>query len=132
MGYTREELPVHTKSTSLFNHLETMPGDPIFGLMSLYAKDPAEEKASLTIGVYRDEEGKPWVLPTVKKVEKMIAEDVATNHEYLPMEGLHAFVESARDLLFGNPDAKLTSRIGSLQTISGTGAVHLGARFLND
>lgn len=68
MGYTREELPIHTKSTSLFNHLETMPGDPIFGLMSLYAKDPAEKKASLTIGVYRDEEGKPWVLPTVKKV----------------------------------------------------------------
>ncbi|KAG9853524.1 aspartate aminotransferase, partial [Aureobasidium melanogenum] len=133
MGYTREELPVHTKkSTSLFNNLETMPGDPIFGLMALYAKDPAEKKASLTIGVYRDEEGKPWVLPTVKKVEKIIAEDVATNHEYLPMEGLQPFVESARDLLFGNPSASLTSRIGSLQTISGTGAVHLGARFLND
>ncbi|KAI4726715.1 putative aspartate transaminase [Aureobasidium sp. EXF-10728] len=132
MGYTREELPVHTKSTSLFTHLETMPGDPIFGVMNLYAKDPAEKKASLTIGVYRDEEGKPWVLPTVKKVEKMIAQDVATNHEYLPMEGLHPFVESARDLLFGNPDGALKSRIGSLQTISGTGAVHLGARFLND
>lgn len=72
MGYTREELPVHTKSTSLFNHLETMPGDPIFGLMSLYAKDPAEKKASLTIGVYRDEEGKPWVLPTVKKVRLVL------------------------------------------------------------
>lgn len=68
MGYTREELPVQTKSNSLFNHLETMPGDPIFGLMSQYAKDPAEFKASLTIGVYRDEDGKPWVLPTVKKV----------------------------------------------------------------
>ncbi|THW87418.1 putative dipeptidyl-aminopeptidase B, partial [Aureobasidium pullulans] len=66
------------------------------------------------------------------EVEKMIAEDVATNHEYLPMEGLGAFVESARDLLFGNPSPDLTSRIGSLQTISGTGAVHLGARFLND
>ena len=48
------------------------------------------------------------------------------------MEGLHSFVESARDLLFGNPDPALTSRIGSLQTISGTGAVHLGARFLSD
>jgi aspartate aminotransferase len=132
MGYTREELPVHTKSNSLFNHLETMPGDPIFGVMMLHAKDPAENKASLAIGVYRTEEGKPWVLPTVKKVEKMIAEDVATNHEYLPMEGLPAFIESARDLLFGNPSPSLASRIGSLQTISGTGAVHLGARFLND
>ena len=132
MGYTREELPVHTKSNSLFNHLETMPGDPIFGVMMLHAKDPAENKASLAIGVYRTEEGKPWVLPTVKKVEKMIAEDVATNHEYLPMEGLPVFIESARDLLFGNPSPSLTSRIGSLQTISGTGAVHLGARFLND
>ncbi|KAG9721665.1 hypothetical protein KCU73_g14185, partial [Aureobasidium melanogenum] len=55
MGYTREELPVHTKkSASLFNNLETMPGDPIFGLMALHAKDPAEKKASLAIGVYRD------------------------------------------------------------------------------
>jgi aspartate aminotransferase len=109
-----------------------MPGDPIFGVMKQFAQDPAELKASLAIGVYRDEAGQPWILPTVRKVEKMIAGDMATNHEYLPMEGLHAFVEAARDLLFGNPDEQLASRIASLQTISGTGAVHLGARFLND
>lgn len=130
MGYTREE-PQAGKA-SLFSGLDVLPGDPIFGLMKQYAQDPAEFKASLTIGVYRDENDQPWVLPTVKKVETHIAADAATNHEYLPMEGLAPFVSAARDLLFGNPDPKLAARIGSLQTISGTGAVHLGARFLAD
>lgn len=69
MGYTRDTPAANgTASPSLFSGLDTMPGDPIFGLMKQYAMDPAEFKASLTIGVYRDEEGKPWVLPTVKKV----------------------------------------------------------------
>lgn len=34
---------------------------------------------------YRTEEGKPWVLPVVKKAEKEIVDDTTLNHEYLPV-----------------------------------------------
>lgn len=87
---------------------------------------------SCTFNFRKAKDEKEESILTMFQVEKIIAEDAATNHEYLPMEGLASFVESARDLLFGSPSSALTSRIGSLQTISGTGAVHLGARFLND
>ena len=44
------------------------PPDAIFGLVEAYNKDPRPEKVSLAIGAYRDSEGKPYVLPVVKKV----------------------------------------------------------------
>ncbi|GAB7354209.1 hypothetical protein MBLNU459_g4755t2 [Dothideomycetes sp. NU459] len=107
-----------------------MSGDPIFALSATYLKDPATEKVNLGVGVYRDDKGQPWILPTVKKVERLLAEDPTVDHEYPPIAGFAPFIESARDLLFGNPDPELTSRISSIQTISGTGACHIGARFL--
>ena len=33
-----------------------------------YREDPAEMKVNLSVGAYRDDDEKPWVLPVVKKV----------------------------------------------------------------
>lgn len=44
------------------------PEDPLFGLMAAYRKDPSQDKVDLGIGAYRDDDGKPWVLPAVKQV----------------------------------------------------------------
>lgn len=44
------------------------PEDPLFGLMAAYRKDTSPQKVDLGIGAYRDNNGKPWVLPVVKKV----------------------------------------------------------------
>lgn len=48
--------------------MEQGPPDPIFGLVEAFKNDPRPEKVSLVIGAYRDDNGKPFVLPTVKKV----------------------------------------------------------------
>lgn len=48
--------------------MEQGPPDAIFGLVEAHKKDPRPEKVSLAIGAYRDSDGKPLVLPTVKKV----------------------------------------------------------------
>lgn len=116
--------------TSLFDNIPPTGGDPIFALTADYLKDPATEKVNLGVGVYRDENGKPWILPTVKKVEKLLAEDPTVDHEYPPIAGLTPFISAARDLLFGNPDEAFNARCASIQTISGTGACHVGAKFL--
>jgi aspartate aminotransferase len=44
------------------------PEDPLFGLMAAYRADTFENKVDLGIGAYRDNNGKPWVLPVVKLV----------------------------------------------------------------
>lgn len=51
---------------------------------------------------YRTDEGQPWVLPVVKKVEQMIANDNSLNHEYLPILGLPEFRANASRIALGD------------------------------
>lgn len=44
------------------------PKDPIYGLMDAYEADLSPKKVDLGVGAYRDENGKPWILPVVQKV----------------------------------------------------------------
>lgn len=44
------------------------PPDVILGITEAYKKDPNPNKVNLGVGAYRDDEGKPFVLPSVKKV----------------------------------------------------------------
>lgn len=42
--------------------------DGMFALTATFKRDPFPKKVNLGAGAYRDEEGKPRVLPAVKKV----------------------------------------------------------------
>jgi aspartate aminotransferase, cytoplasmic len=58
--------------------------------------------------------------------------DPALDHEYLPIAGLPSFTSAAARLILGASSPALKeSRVVSVQTISGTGANHLGALFLS-
>ncbi|KAG8531563.1 uncharacterized protein KY384_003193 [Bacidia gigantensis] len=113
-------------------HVPQAPEDPLFGLMAAYRKDDFSKKVDLGIGAYRDDNAKPWVLPVVKQADEILRKDPTLNHEYLPIAGLADFTNAAQKLILGSgsPAAK-EKRVVSLQTISGTGAVHLGALFLS-
>lgn len=54
------------------------------------------------------------------------------SYDYLPITGNSDFIELARDSLFGPVAQSLAGKIASVQTVSGTGANHIGARFLLD
>lgn len=54
------------------------------------------------LAAYRTDEGQPWVLPVVKKVEKIIVHDDRLNHEYLPILGLPEFRSSASKIVLGD------------------------------
>ncbi|KAL8826616.1 MAG: hypothetical protein Q9170_007331 [Blastenia crenularia] len=108
------------------------PEDPLFGLMAAYRKDTFEKKVDLGIGAYRDDNAKPWVLPVVRKAEAILQKDPDLNHEYLPIAGLVDFTLAAQKLVLGKDSLAISeNRVTSLQTISGTGAVHLGGLFLS-
>ncbi|KAL4880701.1 pyridoxal phosphate-dependent transferase [Aspergillus karnatakaensis] len=108
------------------------PEDPLFGLAQAYRNDPSDKKVDLVIGAYRDDNAKPWVLPVVKKADDLIRSDPNLNHEYLPIKGLADYTTAAQKLILGASSPAITdSRVSTFQTISGTGAVHLGALFLS-
>ncbi|KAL2795955.1 pyridoxal phosphate-dependent transferase [Aspergillus keveii] len=115
-----------------------VPPDEIFALNRAYTNDDYPQKVNLGVGVYRTNEGKPWPLPVVQEAEKQLVEDNNLfRHEYTAIEGDIAFLPLARDLMFGfdsqstsAKDEALKARIGTVQTVAGTGANHLGAIFL--
>ena len=43
----------------------------IFKLTASYKEDKYPQKVNLGVGAYRDNEGKPWVLPVIKKVRML-------------------------------------------------------------
>lgn len=58
--------------------------------------------------------------------------DPALNHEYLPIAGLPDFTAAAAKVMLGaSSPAFADKRVTSMQTISGTGAVHLGGLFIS-
>lgn len=54
-----------------------------------------------TLTAYRTDDGKPWVLPVVRKAELAIAADESLNHEYLPILGIDEFSKAATAMLLG-------------------------------
>jgi aspartate aminotransferase len=119
-------------SAELWNDVPLAPPDSIFKLSAAYNADPFPKKINLGVGAYRDNEGKPWVLPVIKKATQILLNDPNLNHEYLPITGLPEFTTAAAKLLLGsNSSAIAEGRVASVQTISGTGANHLAALFLD-
>ncbi|ODV88432.1 hypothetical protein CANCADRAFT_146191 [Tortispora caseinolytica NRRL Y-17796] len=113
-------------------HVNAAPPDPLFALVSAYKQDPSPTKVDLSIGAYRDDNGKPYILPVVRKAEELVKHDSSYNHEYLPMSGLPEFTSAAAKLLFGADATVLAeNRVASVQTVSGTGANHIAAVFIN-
>ncbi|KAI5957141.1 AAT2 [Candida jiufengensis] len=115
----------------LFTNLTELPPDPLFGLKARFSQDSRSDKVDLGIGAYRDNNGKPWILPAVKQAEKKLIEDPNYNHEYLSISGYEPFFKSAAKVLLGDDSIAIKEdRIISQQTLSGTGALHLAGVFL--
>lgn len=116
---------------SIFACVEPARVVETFHLSRLCLEDPFPEKIELTKGAYRDENGKPWVLPVVRKVESEMAADENLNHEYLDMLGDPEYSNAATTLVLGKDSIALKEgRAFGVQSISGTGALKIGADFL--
>lgn len=116
---------------SLYGHIQRAPLDPILGTKIKYRQDTDPRKMNLGIGAYRTNEGKPYVLNAVREAEKLLANDVKQDHEYLGIEGDQEYVKAARGLLLGhNTRAVQENRVATVQTLSGTGALRIGFEFV--
>lgn len=106
------------------------PPDPILGVTVAFRKDTNDKKLNLGVGAYRDDNGQPFVLDSVRQAETKVFEQ-NLNHEYAPISGVPEFTAAAAKLLFGSDSAALKEgRIASVQTLSGTGALRVAGEFL--
>jgi aspartate aminotransferase len=87
-------------SMSAWNKLTAAPADPILGLNEAFKKCTAPEKVLLGMGVYRDNDNKPYILPCVRIAEHRILEK-DMDHEYAGIEGIPSFVAKSQALAFG-------------------------------
>jgi aspartate aminotransferase len=110
-------------SKSRFSELTQDPPIEVFELTRQFNEDTHPNKVNLGVGcnlvqiinvifyyilyillffeAYKDDSGKPWVLPVVRTVEQQIANDLTLNHEYLPVLGLPEFTNQAVKLILG-------------------------------
>ena len=91
-------------SLSIFNDIVEAPPIEPFQLTADFKSDVFPKKVFASAGAYRDDNGKPWILPVVKKAEQELAieiEDEKINHEYLPVLGDGVYAKAATKLLLG-------------------------------
>ena len=116
---------------SMFGSVEQAPADPILGVTQAFRADEDPSKLNLGVGAYRDDNLQPVVLSVVRKAEERVLAQ-KNNKEYLPIDGLAAFNKVSAELMFGADSSLLADgKIVTLQSLSGTGSLRVGAAFIN-
>lgn len=119
------------EARSVWAGVPQAPPDGILGVTEAYKADADARKLNLGVGAYRTEQGGPLLLQAVAEAEARLVTDAGRNKEYLPIGGSPEFCTASRTLAFG-PDcpAAAAGRIATVQSLSGTGALRVGAEFL--
>ncbi|CNE53275.1 amino acid aminotransferase [Yersinia nurmii] len=115
----------------MFQNVDAYAGDPILSLMESFKADTRDHKVNLSIGLYYDAQGVIPQLQAVATAEAQMSAQPQAASVYLPMEGLQAYRSAIQHLLFGQDHPMLEqSRVATIQTVGGSGALNVGADFL--
>lgn len=119
------------RASSWWGAVQMGPPDVILGVTEAYKRDTNPKKINLGVGAYRDDGGKPFVLPSVRQAEKRIMEK-QLDHEYSPISGTAEFCKHSISLALGEDSQHVANgQNATVQAISGTGALRIGGAFLN-
>jgi len=103
--------PLHTSWALLSFLFVNQSLTPFLSSLFLLRRDTV----NVCVGAYRDENGEPWVLPSVRKAERILLEQ-DDNKEYLPIHGDQDFIEAAMKFAYG-PDMPM-DHLAAVQTVS--------------
>lgn len=118
-----------------FQHIPSYAGDPILSLMEQFKLDANPQKVNLGIGIYYDDHGIVPQFPSIQEAYRRLSDQFQNKAAlYLPMEGLKSYCELTQSLLFGENHNVISKekRIATLQSVGGSGALKIGADFLNE
>lgn len=114
----------------MFNSLESLPTDPILGLMATFREDPNPNKIDLSVGVFKDIDGQTPIFKAVKEAEAHRLATEATK-AYIGMVGTPGFNAAMQTVLFGADNPVLASgRFTSAMSPGGCGALRVAAEFI--
>ena len=139
-----------------WNHVNAAAPDAILGIAQAFRDCTDPRKVNICVGAYRNDDGQPWILPSVQRAEELLLQQQQHQQqgaaapaaqsssfdkarmetkEYLPIEGDVEFLECALQFAYGEELYRhlvtaTTNRIASVQTLSGTGACSVGGYFL--
>jgi aspartate aminotransferase len=123
-------LKSQTRSLSHWKNIPQGPPDAILGVTEAFKADVNPKKMNLGVGAYRDDNNKPYVLPSVIKAEDSVHAK-RLDKEYLGITGDAEFCKLAAELAYGPESVPLKGGlVSTCQSISGTGALRLGGAFL--
>lgn len=101
------------------------PVDPIVGLNEIFQNDDYPNKVIVGVGAYRDDAGKPYVLPCVREAEQLMM-DQGLDLEYSGIAGEPKFVDLALKFVYGDDSTPiLENRVQGTQALSGTGGLRV-------
>uniref|UniRef100_A0A0C9QNH4 Aspartate aminotransferase, mitochondrial n=1 Tax=Fopius arisanus TaxID=64838 RepID=A0A0C9QNH4_9HYME len=119
------------RSSSWWSHVEMGPPDAILGVTEAFKRDSNPKKINLGVGAYRDDNGKPFVLLSVIKAEEKLRSK-GLDKEYSPISGNPDFCLNSINLALGDGNDVVSNKLNAtVQGISGTGSLCIGAFFLN-
>jgi len=118
---------------TIYSSVPKKEPDAIFHTKSQFLEDKYPNKLNLGVGAYRTNELKPYVLPVVKKAERLMLADLEegrSNKEYLSIGGDKEFIALSQKLILGAKCPRMISRsVAGVQTLSGTGSLRVLGEF---
>lgn len=118
-------------SRSIWTHIELAPRDAILGLNEAFKEDKSSTKVNLGVGAYRDDNGKPVVLPSVREAERRVL-NKSMDHEYSTIGGCSNYIKNSIQFAYGmDSDVIKQERVAAIQTLSGTGACRVVGEFIS-
>lgn len=104
------------------------PQDTIFSLNDEFKADPRPDKINAGIGIYLDNQGKPFVIPIISKIASKMN---FKNFNYLPIQGDAIFLEESAKIILGKKNYLKQKPFISTQGVTGgTNGVYLWANLI--
>jgi len=118
------------RNSGVWSNVEMGPPDAILGVTEAFKRDTNPKKMNLGVGAYRDDAGKPYVLPTVRQAEQEIVGKQLMDKEYAGIIGVPDFFNASIKLALGEDSPALKDGLNvTTQALSGTGALRVGGNF---
>lgn len=114
-----------------WSNVQQGPPDAILGVTEAFKRDQNPQKINLGAGAYRDDNGKPYVLPSVIQAEIQLT-NLHLDKEYAPISGIAEFCNESIQLALSNESPIIKNKCyASIQSLSGTGALRVGGEYLH-
>ena len=114
----------------MFEKVEPAPPDAILGLNEAFQTDSNPNKINLSVGQFKDADGKTPILSCVKQAEEILLRNESSKG-YLGITGDIEYGKKVPQLLFGADHSFIANdRVATIQSPGGTGALRIAADFV--